>query len=347
VKAVGDEAILARIEDASNQYEVEHTNFESIASARNFSLGQLEHIRLSLKREPPPEELQIDTLAVAGSLARLEASAVSDLDMIIVTRQPSDTAKVQSIIDWRDQFCDTMAIERPNRKGVFHEPADRVSIERIAGEAGESYELSAKRALIILESNYIYNNVEYERLLANTLDSYTEDVRGDSSKNFVFLLNDTIRYFRSLCVNYQYTKSEIEYGKWPLRNIKLRHSRLLMYFSLISSIGVLSTCGTSEKVDGLRKLVSYEPLKRLFVCYKMSSDMGYSQTFVYYDKFLQYLARPEVRAELANLEYSRRYDSTNFSELKENSDRFTSALTKFFRDREKDWNSRFFEYMIL
>lgn len=342
-----DERILARIEEASDQYVGELTRFESIANARDFSLSQLENIRLSLKREPPPDELQIDTLAVAGSLARLEASAISDLDMIIVTRQPSDIAKVQSIIDWRDQFCDSMAIERPNRKGIFHAPADRVSIERIAGEAGESYELSAKRALIILESEHIYNSVQYERLLVNTLDSYTEDVRGDSAKNFVFLLNDMIRYFRSLCVNYQYTKSEIEYGKWPLRNIKLRHSRLLMYFSLIASIGVLSACSTSEKVDGLKKLVSYEPLKRLFVCYHMSSDSGYQEAFQFYDIFLQYLARPEVRAELANLDYSRRYDSTNFAELKANSDKFTSSLTKFFRGRENDWNPRFFEYMIL
>lgn len=341
------EDILARIEAASGQYEGEAAKFSAIASARDFSSSQLERIRLSLKNDPPPDELQIDTLAVAGSLARLEASAVSDLDMIIVTRPPSDTEKVQSIINWRDQFCDAMAIDRPNRKGVFHEPADRVSIERIAGEAGESYELSAKRALLILESDHVYNSVEYERLLSNTLDSYTEDVRGDSTKNFVFLLNDTIRYFRSLCVNYQYTKSEIEYGKWPLRNIKLRHSRLLMYFSLIASIGVLSACSTPEKVEGLRKLVSYEPLRRLFVCYKMSSDSGYKDMFHYYNIFLQHLEQPEVRAELANLDYSRRYESENFAKLKTNSDEFTSELTKFFQKRENEWSPRFFEYMIL
>ena len=62
----------------------------------------------------------------------------------------------------------------------------------------------------------------------------------DPRKNYVFLLNDLIRYFRTICVNYPYTK-EPEEEQWPIRNIKLRHSRLMMYASLVAMLGVLST----------------------------------------------------------------------------------------------------------
>ncbi len=83
---------------------------------------------------------------------------------------------------------------------------------------------------MLLESRFVFNEKRYGKVLDQIVYNYSDDVINQNNKNFVFLLNDVIRYFRSICVNYQYTKAGTEWGKWPLRNIKLRHSRVLMYF---------------------------------------------------------------------------------------------------------------------
>jgi hypothetical protein len=287
-------------------------------------------------------------LAIAGSIARLEASSNSDLDLIITTTLCEDgAADSGTAIAWRNELCATLDMDAPNKKGVFSKPVCRSHIEKIAGEAGEHYDTVAKRALLVLESQWVYNETNYTSLLHGIIEAYSQDVRADHAKNFVFLLNDMTRYFRALCVNYQFTKSATEYGKWPIRNIKLRHSRVLMYFSMVAAIGSLSDEQSAEKVEALSQLIRAQPLKRLYVAYALAGDGGFDAFAICYDRFLSSLAMRSVRAELEGLEYEKRYDSTHFAELKDNSDQLSKELLRFYETRRNQWDPRFFEYMII
>ena len=340
--------ILIRLSDADAGYLEAVAKFPSILAARAHSLESLERIRVHLSKTPPPPESDIDMLAVAGSLARLEASTNSDLDLIMVT---SGVCASQGGAGpaglWRDQLCTDLGLEAPNKKGVFFAPEHRANLERIAGESGESYETVAKRALLILESRWVYNESIYISLVEKTIDCYSKDVFADSTKNFVFLLNDIIRYFRSLCVNYQHTKSEIEYGKWPIRNIKLRHSRVVMYFSMILVIGILSTVRDRDKIEALKRFIAMEPLRRIYNCYQLSGDAGFEVFGRHYAEFLEMLSQSAVRIDLEGLDYEMRYMSPHFSRLKDNSDELSIELMRFYDARRGSWDRRFFEYMIL
>lgn len=340
--------IIERVETAAAEYEATVLKkHAALKAVHENSEAKLVEVRRHLEATPPAQDLGISVLAVAGSLARREASSLSDLDLIITTHSPQDHEAHAPIHEWRRELCKRLDIDQPNPSGVFHNPIDRPLVESIAGAATEAYDQTAKRILFILESTWLSNAKEYERLLDAVIDRYAEDVGRDSSKNFVFLLNDVVRYFRQLCVNYQQVKSDTPDGKWPLRNVKLRHSRVLMYFSMVAALGSLSRERGPHKTAALKLLVRMHPLKRLFVAYGLAGDDCFYRVAGLYNTFIALLSDKQTRDALHAVEYESRYDSAEFAQLKANSDALAAELLRFYNARRGQWDERFFEYMIL
>lgn len=340
--------IIERLTDAAALYEQAVLGrHKQLRVAHDESEKMLDRVREDLAANPPPAALGIGVLAVAGSLARREASSLSDIDLIITIEQEDHDA-TDAIIQWREALCARLEIERPNPNGVFHEPISRSRVQRIAGASDEPYHDTSKRILFLLESAPVANAGDYENLLDSIIDRYATDVAEDPTKNFVFLLNDVIRYFRLVCVNYQNQKTEeTANGKWPLRNVKLRHSRVLMYFSMVAAIGLLSRERGADKAAALKLLVRMHPLKRLFVAYQLADDPCFYRVAGLYDTFITLLSKEKTRNALRAVDYETRYDSSVFSQLKANSDAFAAELMRFYDARRGYWDERFFEYMIL
>lgn len=98
--------IVSRIADAEAAYGSTVTNrYRALHDAEEFSTEQIKKVREELAANPPPASLGVHALATAGSLARLEASSLSDLDMIIVTDAQSEGETSKEIATWRDALC--------------------------------------------------------------------------------------------------------------------------------------------------------------------------------------------------------------------------------------------------
>ena len=343
--------ILEEIATARDCYGPEIlARYAAIRQAHEYSNDLLVKVRTAIAASPPDAACKVHVLATAGSLARLEASDQSDLDLIMTVnpvREGDEAADLQALKEWRNQLCERLGIDKPNPKGVFIDPTCRTVLETISGGAEEAYQDVAKRILFILESQWLYSESEHDTLIDAIIDKDSMHVKIDTRKNFVFLLNDVVRFFRQLCVNYQFTTDETADGKWPLRNIKLRHSRVIMYFSMIAALGALSRCYDKDKIKALKDLVKLPPLERLFVAYKISGDEGFFRVAGSYNTFLHLLSQQEARDELFKLEYPDRYKSAIFGQLKANSDGLSSELLRFYEARRGGWDDRFFEYMIL
>ncbi len=340
--------LLARIKDADDSYQSDVLSKNlALGNAESFSKQMLDKIRDKIREQTRPG--CIHALAMAGSLARHEASSQSDLDLIVTTKfeVSEKSEEFCQLTKWRDRLCEDLKMEKPNPKGVFIAPIHHQRLATSAGSADEPYQDVSKRVLLLLESTWLDAPEPYNDLINKIISKYAEDVVKDGRKNFVFLLNDVVRFFRAICVNYQYTKSETEDGKWPLRNIKLRHSRVVMYFSLIAAIGLLSKVHDEQKVPALTHLIKMTPLRRLSVVYTLSEDGAFFKVAQFYNQFLSLLGDDAVRRELKNLEYDDRYKSNWFAQLKANSDGLSSELLRFFEARRRQWDDRFFEYMIL
>jgi hypothetical protein len=212
------------------------------------------------------------------------------------------------------------------------------------GEATEEVDKLGKRMLLLLESRSVYNPQEYDELIEKLFSKYAEYLTGDPNKEYAFLLNDLIRYFRFICVNYQASFWR-ENDRWVIRNLKLRHSRIIMYAGLLFLIGEASKYHGNEKISFVRDHLKLTPLERLGLVYESNSDRSFFRVVGPYNVFVSRLSDKDWRDKL-NVDYAQRYSLPEFSEMKANSDALVAELLRFVFARRGQWSERFFEYLL-
>ena len=322
--------------------------YSGIARCREYSVDRLDKLRRTVSRyfeQNPVDRREVSCVAVCGSLGRLEASANSDVDLITVAVGNGDVTAIHERL--LELLKRELKIPKPNPRGVFARPTNVKTLDRSSGDQNEDYSSFSQRILFILESTWLWNESGYHRNMLAVVRAYTEQVEGDRRKNYVFLLNDIIRYFRTICVNYQFNTKGTEWGKWPVRNIKLRHSRVLMYFSMLAALGELSTHYGDDKKKKLLEYIYLTPLERIFRIYEDKKDHSWFRFFGYYDTFLRVMSSKRSREKLNRLEYEGRYRSDEFAMLKANSDGLAAEIIRFILDRRQQWSDRFFEYILI
>lgn len=343
--------------------------YPALKRALEFSRETLLRIRTALQAEFGEPEADVSPLiAVSGSLGRLEASYNSDVDcMIVYPGPPSSEAavfrqRVNTILASVKVLTpegDECSLPHSNPKGVFAGDANGVELCDKIGSRDEAYDNLSRRLLLLLESQFLWNKRYFDELRTQLLHKYSHDVAEDETKHFVLLVNDLIRYFRTICVNYHAVKGD-EPEKWPIRNIKLRHSRIVMYASLLFCLGELSkfTYGQPgrRRIDNgeppnktalLEGYIRMPPLERFVHLYEDNDDDNLFRLLSLYNNFLAVLGKKNSRDDLVNLPYERRYESEAFAALKTNSDAFAAEIMRFLFARRGMWSDRFYEYLIL
>ena len=333
----------AGIPDTGFEREV-LSKYGGIRSNWNFSSEKVQYLESHLDECFDVSDPELTSVVAFGSYARLEASEVSDLDYLVVTCD--DNMDQDRAIEIVLKVIDQLGIRQPNPKGVFQGVVCSQELLSGIGSKKDNYNKLSRRLLHLLESRPLWGKPAYRKNMCELMKEYGQDVANDPRKNYVFLLNDLIRYFRTICVNYAYSKSE-EYEQWPIRNLKLRHSRVLMYLSLVAMLGVLSNYWHDDKNEKLETLVRLTPLERLFRAYKEVGDTGFYKIAGYYDVFLRIISDTATREILKGLKYEDRYGNHEFCVLKANSDALAAELARFLFDRRGVWSDRFYEYLIL
>lgn len=253
--------------------------YHSIAANWKFSAGVLKTIQAHLNSELDMANVMI---AVAGSIGRMEASSQSDVDFIVIG---DGTLDIQKIHEISDKILKKCGLEPPKPDGVFSCGSSLSSLLEGVGSANENLGELARRMLLLLEARPVFNDAFYNRVINAVFERYAGDVRRENHKQFAFLINDLIRYFRSICVNYQSTFWR-ENERWPLRNLKLRHSRVVMYAGLLFLLGQASCYSGNERVTFVRNHLLLTPLDRIALVYHESKDDGFFRVAGLYDVFL-------------------------------------------------------------
>lgn len=207
-----------------------------------------------------------------GSLARLEATEHSDLDAFFFLSGSSKKNCLSRIRDVKILNCVvTSAEERGfpdfSNDGEFLKflHIDDV-IDHIGSREDDYYNALTARMLMILESTHLYNESLFKNFRTKVIESYFRDFH-DHSKSFrpVFLLNDILRFWRTLCLNYENGRewreqSSEKSAKGHLSNLKLRFSRLNICYSFIAH---LLSKGGSLSPDHVIDTAELTPLHRL------------------------------------------------------------------------------------
>ncbi len=332
---------------------LEFKRYSALSSNWAFTKAKIGEIKGALNEAGLQDT--IVTLAVAGSLGRMDAAKdVSDCDLLVVLSDNALQNAEQANEAYKKVWSDLkpLKLNPPKPTGTFSQPTSiqQLCDKKNIGAANEDMRSFAKRLLLLLETQPVYKPDGYQQVLDAVVKSYAEEyVAKDPRKEWGFLINDLIRYFRSLCVNYQWD-FENEHGKWPLRNIKLRHSRLIMYGGLLMLLGECSR-ERGDKVAWLKKHLTLTPLERIALVYSVNEDTNFFRLAGFYDTFLGMLSSADVRNELNGPQvqagsYGNRYQMRNYAILKANSDGLVAELLRFILGRRGVWSERFFEYLI-
>jgi hypothetical protein len=256
-----------------------HTRLQDRA---DYSRNLLEKIRADLLKRPSCNRPELCIYA-AGSLARHETGRVSDLDLFFIGHRPERKSGQRSIsrLEELQAFADLINLNERLELAPFSGDGQYLKIHElddiISGTGSvedDSENLFTTRLLLLLESTAIAGEGVYNCALDKVLEMYFRDTVGRKGFRPLFLLNDLLRYWRTLCLNYE--RDRFVQGKpWWKRNLNLKFSRKLTVFSSVLAI----VSNQIETAKDFKPFVLMTPMQRLAAALDHLADLSLFQEF--------------------------------------------------------------------
>lgn len=219
-------------------------------------------------------ELPGSCIYVTGSFGRLEASEYSDLDLFFVHEGSSigsPMSRVRKILLDADLIRAARELNFPE----FSNDGEYLAVHylddvlnTLGGPDDDFRNHFTARLLLLLESRPLYNVSVYEHALEKIVDSYYRDYHGhETSFRPVFLMNDVMRFWRTLCLNYEHRRNrpdddEERKRKNHVANLKLKFSRMLTCYSAVVLLSIEHARHAVEPCK-LLEIIRLSPLERL------------------------------------------------------------------------------------
>jgi hypothetical protein len=297
------------------------------------------------------------SFVVFGSLARGEWTSSSDLDWALLVDGPADDAHLTMTHHIRREIK-AAGWKEPGRGQLFGGLAiSHELVHRIGGE-GDSNRNITQRILLLLESRSpIPGDVVRERVLRVLLNRYLSDDFGypmppkAAARVPRFLLNDIVRYWRTMAVDFAAKRRDRAGEGWLLRNFKLRLSRKLIFAAgLVATLScalrppLALTRTENEKEEDYTAIVAEylltfanrPPLDAVaWLAFEFNAKPEVIRDiFDAYDAFLGILGDDGLRKRLEDLTPDTMAKDPLFAESRAIGDRFQRGLSKLFFDTD-------------
>jgi hypothetical protein len=289
-----------------------HSDIENLASTENLDLGALREacklslkdvkdVKSSLEKKFPivPGRLPEVDLVLLGSYGRQEATKGSDFDHLILLHASPTPVQVRDFIAEVDTIRNELDIPKPGTSGLFGEIAISAELYIRIGLEADSNANTTRRLLLLTESVSAYSDQAHQDLLTKIIDRYCADydeveAGQDPSRVPHFLLNDLVRYWRTITVDFGAKKWRALTQNWHVRYAKLLTSRKLMFASSLASIFLAPSAVESGKTvkDHLFEEFQKPVLARLAGLYDRIDQPGKKalrDIFESYNRFIKIL----------------------------------------------------------
>ncbi|HEX4123151.1 MAG TPA: nucleotidyltransferase domain-containing protein [Tepidisphaeraceae bacterium] len=328
--------------------------WESIDRARERTASLIRELgeTLQSKRLIPTDT----SFVVFGSLARGEYTQGSDVDWTLLVDGQADPAHL-TVSHEIARELKAKRLNAPGPAAVFGSVTfSHELIHHIGGQA-DSNRNTTQRILLLLESVPIGPADAYERVIRSIFSRYLDNdisflTRSRSGEHYKvprFLLNDIVRYWRTMCVDYATKFRERQGAEWALRNAKLRMPRKLIFASGLLTCFSCYLRPPPTISDLFQSANQFEPMVK-----HLRSFVGRPPTDILADAFHDYADEPAIaqyadsyadflgilndgtkREQLEHLRAEHARTDELFGQVRVLSDNFQHALMSLFFDSKE------------
>ncbi len=275
-------------------------------------------------------EARIDSgilIGINGSYARREASTQSDLDFLAVSIAPARKESAEEQLGLIAPRLLQVVGKAPAKDGSFGHAHDLSSMLSNIGGDHDTNEALTRRILFLLEGDWVHGEDLAAHVRSSLISCYVRE-NITSHQLALFLLNDLIRYYRTICVDFEFKTMQADYKKpWGTRNVKLVFSRKLLYFSDVLAVAETAQRTFNEKTKALNRLFYLPVIDRIIdICGNRSL-----RALRIYEEFLNEMGKPEIRSELDRVTEKNRNESEIFRVLKDRGHHFSWELLSLFK----------------
>lgn len=280
-----------------------------MATRREYSLDRLATLGERLAPVRPVLAGKPICVYATGSYGRLEGWTESDADLFFLYDGDEDAAPFPWTTFTQLAAClitatDEMGFPPFSDDGKYLEVLYVRAMEDVLGSPDDdSTNAFTARMLLLLESQPVYDEDLYAELLNRIISFYYRDFV-DHADTFVpgFLINDILRFWRTLTLNYEHHRLKLrtlageelrrKKAASALKNYKLKVSRMATCFSMVANLSSEPTPVTSAMVFELCRMTPAERLARV------RNRGGRAHEIVAelegaYEEFLTFVQRPE------------------------------------------------------
>lgn len=320
--------------------------------------GRAAATRARLQAEETFARMPPDTaFVVFGSLARGEETESSDIDWTLLIDGQANANHLQ-FAHSIDACLTTMGLAPPNAAGAFGKLSFSHELVHKVGGDQDSNRNTTQRVLLLLESCAPTGELVRQRVMSELFNRYLEDdVTYQSEQKEVrvprFLLNDVVRFWRTMAVDFPAKQRDRNGKGWALRNLKLRMSRKLIFAAgLLTCLNahvrpqLVQAAGDAPSREARWALQEYlaaatnrppiETLAEAVLAYGVETQSGgafneLANLFIAYDEFLGILNDTSKRDLLNKLDRAAARNESLFTEeCRSIGNRFQEALTALF-----------------
>lgn len=289
-------------------------------------------------------------IVVMGSIGRGEYAAGGDVDWTLLIDGPADPAHLNIARTIADEL-DGLGLRGPGRTETFGAMASSHElVHHIAGVRDTNQNLT-RRILLLIESLAITEPLVRQRVIKNILHRYIvhdETFPQIKPADYLiphFLLNDTVRYWRTMASDYAAKVWERGASEWALKNVKLRFSRKMILiagmlaafaYELDSPADRAELAKDKEQRDerlvaAVTRALDRTPIEAVSETLLRSGDLDLSRRLIgAYDGFLGIMGDEHCREELKGLSLESAQDSTLWREARQLSHGFREAVQALF-----------------
>lgn len=318
----------------------------SLWQARRFSDSVLQQLQHSLEPCFSAAGLSLVTAVVAGSLGRLEASAVSDVDLVVFV--DAVTPGSNEPIPGLARAFGAAGVRAPKADGIYARPIGIAPIlDPLArGSLTESPALFGSRIQVLLDGRPVCRAPQFATLREDILRWYL----GESPvPGWTHLINDLSRYLHAYAgwQQFKYTRSDDD--GWLLRQAKFRSSRIVTFAALLFLLAEHERQASGDTAWLLPQL-DKTPLERVLFVFAQYDDSDAAQFLADYADVHARLSDPDVRRELIDASPRAIGDPVQceaYAEIHALGDSLMNELTRFALARHRDWPLRIFRNWLL